>query len=115
MAGPLPRAHGISSEEMPCALGKGPAIVHKDASVRYHRHLTQALVAVAGEARVPVQHVAFLNYSSDAAALLKNGIPAALVCYPTRYTHSPIETVREQDLEDTVRLLCAFCERAPFG
>jgi len=106
---------GISSEEMPCALGKGPAIVHKDASVRYHRHLTQALVGVAREARVAVQHVAFLNYSSDAAALLKNGIPAALVCYPTRYTHSPIETVREQDLEDTVRLLCAFCERAPFG
>ncbi|HKV44154.1 MAG TPA: M20/M25/M40 family metallo-hydrolase [bacterium] len=105
---------GVSAEEVPCALGRGPVLVHKDSSARYHKGLTQALLRVAEQADIAVQHVAFQSYGSDAGALLKNGIPAALVCYPTRYTHSPVETVRERDLEDTVRLLRAFFERAPF-
>lgn len=105
---------GVSTQEMPCALGRGPVLVHKDSSARYHKDLTYALAGVAEAEGIPVQHAAFQGYGSDAAALLRHSIPAALVCYPTRYTHSPVETVREQDLEYTVRLLLAFFERAPF-
>jgi len=74
----------------------------------------EALARVAEAERIPIQHAAFQSYGSDAGALSKNGIPAALICYPTRYTHSPIETVREEDLEATSGLLRAFFERAPF-
>jgi tetrahedral aminopeptidase len=104
----------VSADEVPCALGRGPVLVHKDSAVRYHRGLTEALARAAEAADIPVQHVAFQSYASDAAALLRKGIPSALVCYPTRYSHSPIETVREEDLEATVRLLGEFCERALF-
>ena len=95
-------------------LGAGPALVHKDSGIRYHKGLTYALAHVAEAEHIPIQHVAFQSFASDSAALLKNGIPAALVCYPTRYTHSPIETVREQDLDAIVRLLGAFFERGTF-
>jgi tetrahedral aminopeptidase len=105
---------GVSTDEVPCALGNGPVLVHKDSAVRYHKDLTEALARTAKAADISVQHVAFQSYASDAAALLKKGIPAALVCYPTRYSHSPIETVREEDLEETVRLLGEFMERALF-
>jgi len=105
---------GISPDEAPCALGRGPVLVHKDTVVRYHKGLTYALARVAEAERIPIQHAAFQSYGSDAGALSKNGIPAALICYPTRYTHSPIETVREEDLDATSRLLRAFFERAPF-
>lgn len=63
---------------------------------------------------IPVQHVAFQSYASDAASPLRKGIPSALICYPTRYSYSPIETVREEDLEATVPLLGEFCGRAMF-
>ena len=105
---------GMSLSDVPCGLGKGPGLVHKDSWVRYHKGLTDAIAKVAEDENIAVQHVAFQSYTSDAAALLKNGIPSALVCYPTRYTHSPIETIREQDLEETVRLLSAFFARAPY-
>jgi putative aminopeptidase FrvX len=105
---------GVSTDEVPCMLGRGPVLVHKDSAVRYHKDLTEALARAAKAADISVQHVAFQSYASDAAALLKKGIPAALVCYPTRYSHSPIETVREEDLEETVRLLGEFFEGAFF-
>jgi endoglucanase len=112
--GPAGDVPGVSPDEVPCVLGGGPALVHKDSGIRYHKDLTYAIARVAEEEQIPIQHVAFQAFASDSAALLKNGIPAALVCYPTRYTHSPIETVREQDLEAAVRLLGAFFERGTF-
>jgi putative aminopeptidase FrvX len=39
---------------------------------------------------------------------LRRGVETALLTYPTRYTHSPIETVDEADLIHTVALLVAF-------
>ena len=41
-------------------------------------------------------------------ALIRRGVESALVTYPTRYTHSPIETVDEGDLRACVDLLVAF-------
>jgi endoglucanase len=104
---------GVSRLEMPAALGGGPILVHKDSGVRYDKDLTFALARVAADEGIAVQHAAFQSYFSDGSAMINNGIPTALVCFPARYTHSPVETVREQDLEDTVRLLVAFLSRAP--
>ena len=112
--GPAGDVPGITPDEVPCVLGGGPALVHKDSGVRYHKGLTYAIARAAEAEEIPIQHVTFQSYASDSAALLKNGIPAALVCYPTRYTHSPIETVREEDLDAAVRLLVAFFQRGGF-
>jgi putative aminopeptidase FrvX len=105
---------GVGLAEMPVRLGGGPVLVHKDNSARYHRELTYAICA-AGERRgIAVQHAAFQGYGSDSSALFKANIPAALVAYPTRYTHTAIEMVDERDLEACVELLLAFCEEAAF-
>ncbi|HVB09522.1 MAG TPA: M42 family peptidase, partial [Bacillota bacterium] len=105
---------GVGLGEMPVRLGGGPVVVHKDNSVRYHRELSYALVATGERRGIALQHAAFQGYGSDSAALFKSNIPAALVAYPTRYTHTAIETVDEGDLEACVALLLAFCEEAPF-
>jgi endoglucanase len=104
---------GVSRLEMPAALGAGPMLVHKDSGVRYDREITLALARVAEEEGIPVQHAAFKSYFSDGSSMIQNGIPTALVCFPARYTHSPVETVREEDLENCVRLLVSFLQRSP--
>ena len=105
---------GVGLHEMPVRLGGGPAIVHRDSSVRYHRALTYALCAAGEKRGIAVQHAAFQGYGSDSAAMFKASVPSALVAYPTRYTHTAIETVDESDLEACVELLLAFCEEATF-
>jgi endoglucanase len=50
----------------------------------------------------------FQHYGSDGAALIRRGVETALLTYPTRYTHSPVETVDEHDLLRSVELLVAF-------
>ena len=35
-------------------------------------------------------------------------MPAAMVAFPTRYTHSPFETAHLGDIEALVGWLCAF-------
>jgi endoglucanase len=83
-------------------------IVYQDAMCHYSRRLSDTLVDVARKNDIPVQRAVFQHYGSDGAALIKRGVDSALLTYPTRYTHSPIETVDESDLENSVALLVAF-------
>ncbi|MCA1668759.1 MAG: hypothetical protein LC793_15455 [Thermomicrobia bacterium] len=39
---------------------------------------------------------------------MKADIPAAMVAFPARYTHSPFETGHLGDIEALVNWLCAF-------
>ena len=99
---------GPDPRDFPCRLGAGPMLVHADVSAQYSRSLLRDLESTAENADIPIQHAVFQNYGSDGAAMLKSGVETALVTYPTRYTHSPIETVDLNDLVETVRLLVAF-------
>lgn len=103
---------GVDPRDASARLGGGPMIVHKDA-LSYNRPLTLALVRAAQAAHIPVQQAIFSQYGSDAGALIRHGVPAALVCIPTRYTHSPFEMVHLGDAEQTVQLLKAFLETPP--
>ena len=99
---------GPDERDFPAKLGCGPIVVYQDASAHYSRRLSDALVTSAKTANIPVQTGIFQNYGSDGAALIRRGVDTALLTYPTRYTHSPTETVDEGDLEHTVDLLVAF-------
>lgn len=99
---------GPDKRDFPNVMGGGPAIVYQDSQAHYSWRLSERLVDVAGENGIPVQRAIYQNYGSDAAALLKRGTEVALITYPTRYTHSPIEMVDERDIEATVNLLVAF-------
>jgi hypothetical protein len=70
---------------------------------------------VAAEAGIAIQHAVFGSFGSDGAALMKADIPAALVAFPTRYTHTPFEMGNMDDIEKLVDWLCAFVRRGLDG
>lgn len=105
LAGDIPT---VDQKAIPLTLGKGPVLVHKDALVHYDYHLTGALERVAGASEIPIQHAVFGSFGSDGAALMKADIPAALVAFAARYTHTPFETGHIDDIEALVEWLCAF-------
>lgn len=99
---------GPDERDFPAKLGAGPIVVYQDASAHYSRRLCDDLLATAKAGDISVQTAVFQNYGSDGAALIRRGVETALLTYPTRYTHSPIETVAESDLNHAVDLLVAF-------
>ena len=109
LAGDIP---GVQERDMPLRLGAGPVLVHKDALVHYDHALTARLERVAAQAEIPIQHAIFGSFGSDGAALMKADIPAVLVAFPTRYTHSPFETANLDDIEALTAWMCAFVQAA---
>lgn len=104
---------GPDPRDFPSKLGGGPIVVFQDASCNYSRRLSTNLLRTAARANLPVQRAVFQHFGSDGAALIRRGVETALLTYPTRYTHSPIETVDEADLAATVDLLTAFLTTPP--
>ncbi len=109
LAGDVP---GVDQRDVSNRLGDGPALVHKDL-YSYSRLLTLALARTAQAAGVSVQNAVYGVYGSDAGAFIRQGIPAALVAVPSRYTHSPFEMVHLGDVMGAVTLLKAFLESPP--
>jgi endoglucanase len=104
MAGDIP---GVDMRMMPLSLGAGPVLIHKDALVHYDYALTQQLEQAAQRADIAIQHAIFGSFGSDGAALMKAGIPTAMVAFPARYTHSPFETGHLGDIEALIGWLAA--------
>jgi endoglucanase len=104
---------GVGQTAMPVRLGGGPGLVHKDSLVHYDHALTRRLEQVASGAGVSVQHAVFGSFGSDGVSYMRGGTPTALVTFPTRYTHTPFETVDETDIEALVVWLCAVVRAGP--
>jgi endoglucanase len=105
LAGDIP---GVAERDMPLRLGAGPILVHKDSLVHYDHALTAALEQTAQAANIAFQHAVFGSFGSDGAAFMQADIPAALVAFPVRYTHTPFETGHLADIEALVAWLVAF-------
>ena len=99
---------GPDRQDFPSKLGGGPAVVYQDSTVHYSRKLSDRVLKIGREHEIPVQRAIYQQYGSDGAAMIKRGVESALITYPTRYTHSPVETVDERDINWTVDLLVAF-------
>ncbi len=104
---------GPDERDFPARLGAGPTLVYKDNSCHYSRRLTDRLAALARERGIPIQQAIFQNFGSDGASMLRRGVETALLAYPTRYTHSAIEFVDEDDLLACVELIVAFATAKP--
>lgn len=109
LAGDIP---GVPDDMMPLRLGEGPVLVHKDSLVHYDYRVTQALEATAADAGIAIQHAVFGSFGSDGAGFMRADIPAGLVAFPTRYTHTPFETAHLGDIEQLVSWLAAFVRSA---
>jgi endoglucanase len=95
------------STTMAVALGKGPAIKVKDSGMLAHPGVKRLLVNTAQEAKIPYQLEVLTGGTTDAMAMqvTREGVPAGCISIPTRYVHTPSETVDFDDVQNAVKLL----------
>ncbi len=105
LAGDIP---SVGINMMPLRLGGGPVLVHKDAGVHYDHALTAALEQAAADADITIQHGVFGSFGSDGRAFMQHDIPAAMVAFAARYTHSPFETAHLGDIERLTDWIAAY-------
>ena len=100
----------VDQRDVSSSLGAGPVLIHKDL-YSYNYDQNNRIIAAAEEAKIPLQHAAYSLYGTDSGALIRSGVAASAVVVPTRYTHSPFETLHLDDMEATVNLMLAFLYR----
>lgn len=101
---------GVSERHVATKLRGGPILLHKDL-YGYNFRLNNRIIDTAAEAGLSLQQAVYSIYGTDSGAIIRDGTPAAALVVPTRYTHSPFETVHADDMEATVKLLLEFLYR----
>lgn len=109
LAGDIP---SVAEHMMPLRLGGGPILVHKDSMVHYDYGVTAALERAAADTQIAIQHAVFGSFGSDGMALMRADIPAGLVAFPVRYTHTPFETGHLGDISGLTAWMAAFVRGA---
>lgn len=93
-------------------LGNGAAIKIKDSSVICSRKLVDRLTDLAEANNIKYQYEVLLAGGTDTSAMQITGAGAHAGCIslPTRYVHTPVETIDTDDLKACGDLLIAFIE-----
>lgn len=101
---------GIEKKELgEHKLGGGPVLARGSSS---NPAVFERLAEVAEKEGIAHTITANPKYSStdaDAIYLVRHGVATGLISVPNRYMHSPNEIVHLDDLENTARLIAAFC------
>ena len=94
-------------------LGDGAAIKIKDSSVLCSMAVIDRLTELAKEGNIPYQYEVLTAGGTDTSAMQIAGAGCAVGCIsiPTRYIHSPVETIDMKDLDACAKLLLAFVEK----
>lgn len=95
------------NESFAVALGKGTAIKVKDRGIVVDPKLKEYMVQLAKKNDIPYQ-LEILEYgATDSAAmqLSRSGVLAGVISVPTRFIHSPSETLYKSDVESSIKLL----------
>lgn len=94
-------------------LGKGAAIKVKDSSVICSKLLVDRLADIAEEEKIKYQYEVLLAGGTDTSAMqiAGSGSHACCISLPTRYVHTPVETIDADDLKACADLLIAFIEK----
>ncbi|WP_069806519.1 M42 family metallopeptidase [Vulcanisaeta thermophila] len=109
---------GVNEREYVTRVGKGPAIKVMDGGrgnlFIAHPKLTNFLISVANEFKIPYQLEVLIGGTTDALgiAFRRDGIPATTISIPTRYVHSPVELLNVNDAVNAALLLARALERA---
>lgn len=98
------------SRPMEVALGKGAAIKLKDSSVICSKLIVDSMVDCAKRNSIPYQLEVLEAGGTDTRSmqLAAGGCHAGCISIPTRYIHSPVETVDMGDVEACEKLLSAL-------
>lgn len=99
-------------KKMAVKLGDGACIKVLDGSVLCSKSVRDQLTKVAEDRNIKVQYEVLRSGGTDAGAinLSRGGVLAGGISIPTRFIHTPSEMVNKSDLEECVKLLCAFLE-----
>ncbi len=94
-------------------LGGGAAIKIKDSSVICSRKMVDRLTDLAEENKIKYQYEVLLAGGTDTSQMQIAGAGSYACCIslPTRYTHTPVETIDTDDMKACVELLSAFIEK----
>jgi putative aminopeptidase FrvX len=89
------------------ALGAGPAIKVKDRGMLAHPGVKSWMANTAERLGLPYQFEVLEGGTTDAMAIQTSraGVAAGVISIPTRYAHSPSETIDYGDVQNAVKLL----------
>jgi endoglucanase len=106
---------GVPEESQPVRLGIGPAISVADRSIVVSRKMLTLIEGVADAGAIPYQYKLPTYGGTDAGAihLTRGGVLSGVISVPCRYIHSPISTLRLNDLEHTIRLVTDVTRALP--
>ncbi len=98
--------------KMGTKLGKGAAIKIKDPSVICDPHLVGTMVSICKSEGIPYQLEILTMGGTDTSELqsVGGGRSAGCISIPTRYAHTPLETIDTGDVEACVKLAVALIE-----
>jgi len=104
---------GVAEGAKVTKLGKGPAIKVMDSGLIVSPRLQEYLVSLAESEGIPYQLEVLSKGSTDAAAiqLTREGVITGGISIPTRYLHTPIETLNLKDAAYASILLSKLVER----
>ncbi len=93
-------------------LGDGAAIKIKDSSVICSPKMVDRLTELAKDKNIKYQYEVLLAGGTDTSAMQIAGVGSCAGCIslPTRYVHTPVETIDADDLKACADLLIAFVE-----
>ncbi len=103
----------VGARAMEIKLGKGAAIKIKDSSVICSQLMVDAMINCAKDNKIPYQLEVLEAGGTDTHSmqLAGGGSHAGCISIPTRYIHSPVETVDLKDVEACEKLLTALVEK----
>lgn len=101
---------GVPEHEHVTKLGNGAAIKIMDSSAISHPKLVAYLRSLANNHQIKWQHEILPRGGTDAGAIQKvhAGVAVGTISIPTRYIHSSVEMVHQDDVEASIALLAAF-------
>jgi len=85
--------------------GNGPVLSYAPS---VHNKLRDHIIDVAEKEKIWFQRLASSSRTwtdTDAFAYTRGGIPSALISLPTRYMHTTVEMVHQEDVSETIRLM----------
>lgn len=103
-AADIPSASG---DKRVCELGKGPVVSFMDRHTMYDKGLYRQAFDTADRLGIPCQTKTMVAGGNDAGAihLTRGGVRTCGISLPCRYLHSPCCVIKEDDLENTFRLV----------
>jgi len=101
---------GVDRRKQPVILGKGPAISIADKLICIQRRMWEFIEKLAKENNIPYQFKmpAYSGTNAGTIHSSRQGVLTGIVSVPCRYIHSPVSTLRLDDMAHTVELTTHF-------